>query len=54
MDGTFPLRDFRRKFRRATGTPASLTKKAQKRGCRKMHGIVHSRAIFYEPPHSTA
>ena len=41
--------DFRRKFRRAAGTPASLTKEAAKRGCRKMHGIAHSRAIF-DPP----
>jgi hypothetical protein len=49
------VRDFRRKFRRAAGTPASLTKEAQKRGCRKMHGIVHSRQIFNPPaPRSSA
>ena len=46
--------DFRRKFRRAAGTPASLLKEAQKRGCRKMQGIAHSRAIFDTPPRSTA
>jgi hypothetical protein len=33
------VRDFRRKFRRAAGTPESLRKGAQKRGCRKMQGI---------------
>ena len=49
------VHDFRRKFRRAAGTPASLLKEAQKRGCRKMQGIIHSRAIFEPPaPRSTA
>lgn len=48
------VHEFRRKFRRAAGTPASLMKEAQKRGCQKMHGIVHSRAIFDPPPRSTA
>ena len=48
------VHEFRRKFRRAAGTPASLMKEAQKRGCRKMQGIVHSRAIFDPPPRSTA
>ena len=45
------MHDFRRKFRRAAGTLASLLKEAQKRGCRKMQGITHSRVIFgYSPP----
>ena len=44
------VHDFRRKFRRAAGTPASLMKEARKRGCHKMHGIIHSRAIFDPPP----
>src|SRR5260370_883858 len=44
------VHDFRRKSRRAAGTPASLLKEAQKRGCRKMQGIMHSRAIFDPPP----
>src|SRR5436305_7522937 len=35
--------DFRHKFRRAAGTPTSMMKEAQKRGCRKMQGIIHSR-----------
>ena len=48
------VHDFRRKFRRAAGTPASLLKEAQKRGCRKMQGILHSRAIFGSPPRSSA
>jgi hypothetical protein len=49
------VHDFRRKFRRAAGTPASLAREANKRGCRKMHGIVHSRAIFDQPsPRSSA
>ena len=48
------VHDFRRKFRRAAGTPGSLMKEAQKRGCQKMHGIVHSRAIFDPPPRSSA
>ena len=48
------VQDFRRRFRRAAGTPASLQKEAQKRGCRYMHGIVHSRAIFGTPPRSSA
>lgn len=48
------LYDFRRKFRRAAGTPASLMKEAQKRGCRRMQGIVHSRAIFNRRVNSTA
>ena len=48
------VHDFRRKFRRAAGTPASLMKEAQKRGCRKMQGIIHSRAIFDPPARSTA
>jgi hypothetical protein len=50
-----PVHDFRRKVRRAVGTPESLRKVAQKRGCRKMQGIQHSRAIFDPPaPHSIA
>ena len=50
------IQDFRRKFRRAAGKPESLTKEAQKHGCRKMPGMPHSRAIFDPalPPHSTA
>jgi hypothetical protein len=48
------VHDFRRKFRRAAGTPASLMKEAQKRGCQKMQGIIHSRAIFDPPSRSTA
>jgi hypothetical protein len=48
------VRDFRRKFRRAAGTPESLMKEAQKRGRQKMQGIAHSRAIFNSPPRSTA
>jgi hypothetical protein len=43
------IHDFRRKFRRAAGRPESLTKEAQKRSCRKLDGIVHSRAIFNQP-----
>ena len=48
------VHEFRRKFRRAAGTPASLMKEAQKRGCQKMQGIIHSRAIFDPPPRSSA
>ena len=48
------VHDFRRKFRRAAGTPESLAKEAQKRGCQKMHGIAHSRAILGQPPRSSA
>jgi hypothetical protein len=48
------MHDFRRRFRRAAGTPASLLKEAQKRGCRHMHGIVHSRAVFGPPRRSSA
>jgi hypothetical protein len=48
------VHDFRRKFRRAAGTPESLAKEARKRGCQKMQGIVHSRQIFNPPPRSTA
>jgi REP element-mobilizing transposase RayT len=48
------VHDFRRKFRRAAGTPESLAKEAQKRGCQKMHGIVHSRLVFDPPRSSTA
>ena len=48
------VQDFRRRFRRAAGTPASLQKEAQKRGCRYMQGSVHSRAIFGPPPRSSA
>ena len=48
------VHDFRRRFRRAAGTPESLMKEAQKRGCQKMHGIAHSRAIFDPPPRSIA
>ena len=48
------VHEFRRKFRRAAGTPASLLKEAQKRGCRKMQGIRHNPAIFDQPPPSTA
>jgi hypothetical protein len=35
---------FSRLFRRAAGTPHSLER--QQRGCRLMHGIRHSRAVF--------
>ena len=48
------VQNFRRRFRRAAGTPASLQKETQKRGCRYMHGIVHSRAIFGPPPRLSA
>jgi hypothetical protein len=49
------VHNFRRSFRRAAGTPESLMKEAQKRGCQKMHGIAHSRAIFGPPaPRSSA
>ena len=48
------VRDFRRKFRRAAGRPESMTKEAEKHGCRKMYGIGHSRAIFDKPPQSSA
>jgi hypothetical protein len=48
------VRDFRRKFRRAAGTPESMKKEAEKHGCRKMYGIGHSRAIFDKPPQSGA
>jgi len=48
------VHDFRRKFRRAAGTPESMTKEAQKHGCRKMYGIAHSREIFEQPKRSTA
>ena len=48
------VRDFRRKFRRAAGTPESMKKEADKHGCRKMYGIGHSRAIFDKPPQSSA
>ena len=48
------VRDFRRKFRRAAGTPESMKKEAEKHGCRKMYGIGHSRAIFDKPPQSSA
>ena len=48
------VHDFRRKFRRAAGTPESMKKEAEKHGCRKMYGIVHSREIFERPTHSTA
>jgi hypothetical protein len=46
------VRDFRRKFRRAAGTPECMKKEAEKHGCRKMYGIGHSRAIFAKPPQS--
>ena len=48
------VRDFRRKFRRAAGTPESMKKEVAKHGCRKMYGIGHSRAIFDKPPQSSA
>jgi hypothetical protein len=48
------VRDFRRKFRRAAGTPESMQKEADKHRCRKMYGIGHSRAIFDKPPQSSA
>ena len=37
---------FSRLFRRAAGTPHSLERERQQRGCRLMHGIRHSRAVF--------
>ena len=52
MDGL--LRFFRRKFRRAAGTPESMKEEAEKHGCRKMYGIDHSRGIFEQPKRSTA
>ena len=48
------VRDFRRKFRRAAGTPESMKKEADKHGCRKMYGIGHRREIFERPPQSSA
>src|SRR5258708_3911500 len=48
------LHVFRRKSRRAAGPPESLKKEAEKHGCRKMYGIGHSRAIFEQPPRSSA
>ena len=47
------VRDFRRKFRRAAGTPESMKREAEKHGCRKMYGIGHSRGIFEQPKRST-
>ena len=48
------VHNFRRKFRRAAGTPESMKKEAEKHGCRKMYGIGHSREIFEQPQRSTA
>ena len=48
------VRDFRRKFRRAAGTPGAMQKEAEKHGCRKMYGIGHSRGIFEQRKRSTA
>ena len=48
------VRDFRRNFRRAAGTPESMKKEADKHGCHKMYGIGHSREIFEQPKRSTA
>jgi hypothetical protein len=48
------VRDFRRKFRRAAGTPESMKNEAAKHGCRKMYGMGHSREIFDKPPQSSA
>ena len=41
-------------FRRAAGGPESMTKEAEKYGCRKMYGIGPSREIFEQPKRSTA
>jgi hypothetical protein len=38
--------DFRRLFRSAAGTPASLDREAERRGSRGLHGISASRRIF--------
>jgi REP element-mobilizing transposase RayT len=48
------VRDFRRKFRRAAGTPDAMQKEAEKHGYRKMYGMGHSREIFDKPPQSSA
>ena len=48
------VRAFRRKFRRAAGTPESMKKEAEKHGCRKLYGIGHSLGIFEQPKRSTA
>jgi hypothetical protein len=48
------VRDFRRKFRLAAGSPESMNKEAEKHGCRKMYGIAHIREIFEQPKRSTA
>ena len=48
------MRDLRRKFRRAAGMPESMRKEAEKRVCRKLFGIGHSREIFEQPQRSTA
>jgi hypothetical protein len=37
---------FSRLFRRAAGRPQSMHREREQRGCRLMHGICHSRAIF--------
>ena len=48
------VRNFRRNFRRAAGTPESMKKEAEKHGCRKMYGFGDSREIFEQPKRSTA
>ena len=46
-DGWLQLvKEFSRLFRRSAGTPASLSRDADKWGRRRMPGITHSRAIF--------
>ena len=48
------VRDFRREFRRATGTLESMKKEVEKHGCGRIYGIGHSREIFEQPKRSTA
>jgi REP element-mobilizing transposase RayT len=38
---------FSRLFRRAAGTPQSMQREREQRGCRVMQGIRHSRAVFF-------
>ncbi|HEY3963180.1 MAG TPA: hypothetical protein VGM05_01400 [Planctomycetaceae bacterium] len=37
---------FSRLFRRAVGSPHSLQREREQRGCRVMQGIRHSRQVF--------
>jgi len=38
---------FSRLFRRAAGTPQSMQREREQRGCRVMQGLRHSRAVFF-------